>query len=93
MRNGIFFKSYRNPKRISHHKRRKHPFHRRYKQSFKNYKKKRYNCFRRRKFFVNKNRTEKDKKEPNKCVTKSDENKVDNLDIEAIIEKMKLVQL
>ena len=35
MRNGIFFRSYRNPRRISHHKRRLHTSYRRYKQKRK----------------------------------------------------------
>ena len=89
----ILLKSSGSTKRKSHCKRRVFFLHGKNKRIFKNIKRRRFVFLGKRKLSTIKNRIKKAISESNGCVNKNEEKIVDNTVINAIIEKMKLVQL
>ena len=93
MKNGNFFRRFRNKRRKSHFKKRGHFQNKRYKHIFKNIKRRRFNFLGKRKLFVNKNRIKKAIKESNDCARNNDDKIVDKSAIDSIIEKMNVIHL
>ena len=89
----ILLKSSGSTKRKSHCKRRVFFLHGKNKRIFKNIKRRRFISLGKRRLSTIKNRIKKAISESNGCVNKNEEKIVDNTVINAIIEKMKLVQL
>ena len=89
----ILFKSSGEKKRKNHRKRRMLPLHGKIKRISKKIKRRKFKSLGRRRLSTIKNRIKKAISESNGCVNKNGELIVDNSDIDAIIEKLKLVQL
>ena len=89
----FLLKSSGSPKRKSHCKRRVFFLHGKNKRIFKSIKRRRFISLGRRKLSEIKKRIKKTISELNGCVNKNEDQIVDNSVIDAIIEKMKLVQL
>ena len=89
----ILLKSSESKKRKSHFKRRLFFLHGKNKRIFKNIKRRGFIFLGRRRLSSIKNRIKKAISESNGCINKNEEKIVDNTVINAIIEKMKLVQL